>query len=290
MITREDDHRPMFQRPVANYRMISPDYFKSMAIPIRRGRAFETGDRNRPVTIVSESTAAKIWPGEDAIGKHCRRSDKDDPFAEVVGIVADTRASMKGEPPLIVYVPYWKNPQSGGSVTVRTTHDPSTIAGALRNAIWSIDSGLPIPEMKTMRRILYESVSQRRFQTMLLAGFALGALLLAAVGIYGVISYSVNRRRNEIGIRMALGAGAGDVRSMVLRQGMRPVAVGLALGIACALALGRVLQALLFEMRASNPIVLTSVVIVLGAAAVLACYAPARRATRVDPATALRYD
>src|SRR5205807_4638503 len=135
-----------------------------------------------------------------------------------------------------------------------------------------------------------ESVSQRRFQTMLLAGFALGALLLAAIGIYGVISYSVNRRRNEIGIRMALGAGAGDVRNMVLRQGMRPVAVGLALGVACALALGRALQALLFEMRASNPIVLACVAIVLGAAAVLACYAPARRATRVDPATALRYD
>ncbi len=145
-------------------------------------------------------------------------------------------------------------------------------------------------EMKTMRRILYESVSQRRFQTMLLAGFALGALLLAAVGIYGVISYSVNRRRNEIGIRMALGADAGDVRNMVLRQGMRPVTAGLVLGIAAALALGRLLQALLFEMRASNPIVLACVVMVLSAAAALACYAPARRATRVDPATALRYD
>jgi len=280
----------MFQRPVSNYRMISPDYFRSMAIPVRRGRAFEPGDRNRQVYIVSESTAAKIWPGEDAIGKHCRKSDEKELFAEVVGIVADTRASMKGEPPLMVYIPYWKNPQGGSSLTVRTTHDPAVIAGAVRSAIWSIDSALPIPEMKTMRRILYESVSQRRFQTMLLAGFALGALLLAAVGIYGVISYSVNRRRNEIGIRMALGADAGDVRNMVLRQGMRPVTAGLVLGIAAALALGRLLQALLFEMRASNPIVLACVVMVLSAAAALACYAPARRATRVDPATALRYD
>ena len=290
MITRDDDHRPMFQRPVANYRMISPDYFRSMAIPIRRGRAFEPADRNRQVYIVSDSTAAKIWPGEDAIGKHCRKSDEKQPFGEVVGIVADTRTSMKGEPPLMVYIPYWKNPQSGGSLTVRTIHNPAAIAGAVRGAIWSIDSALPIPEMKTMRQILYESVSQRRFQTMLLAGFALGALLLAAVGVYGVISYSVNRRRNEIGIRMALGAGAGDVRSMVLRQGMRPVAAGLALGIACALALGRLLQSLLFEMRPSNPVVLGSVGMVLSAAAALACFAPARRATRVDPATALRYD
>jgi predicted permease len=288
VLTRDDDHRPMFQRPLASYRMISPDYFKAMDIPIRRGRAFEPGDRSRLVYIVSESTAARIWPGEEAVGKHCHNATE--PLSEVVGVVADTRTSMKGAPPLMVYMPYWKNPQSGGSLAVRTTQNPAAAASAVRAAIWSIDSGLPIPEMKTMRQILYESVSQRRFQTILLAGFALGALLLAAVGIYGVISYSVNRRRNEIGIRMALGAGAGDVRNMVLRQGMRPVAVGLMVGVACALALGRVLQALLFEMRASNPIVLAGVAIVLGAAAALACYAPARRATRVDPATALRYD
>ena len=290
MITRDDDHRPMFQRPVANYRMISPDYFKAMEIPIRRGRAFEPADQNRQVFIVSESTAARIWPGEEAVGKHFRKSNDKDPLSEVVGVVADTRTSMKGEAPLMVYMPYWKNPQGGGSLAVRSTRDPASIAGAIRNAIWSIDSALPIPEMKTMRQVLYESVSQRRFQTMLLAGFALGALLLAAIGIYGVISYSVNRRRNEIGIRMALGAAASDVRNMVLRQGMRPVAAGLVAGIACALALGRLLQALLFEMHASNPIVLASVAIVLGAAATLACFAPARRATRVDPATALRYD
>jgi predicted permease len=290
MLTRDDDRRPMFQRPVANYRMISPDIFKAMEIPIRRGRSFEPADRNRQVYIVSESTAARIWPGEDAVGKRFRRSNDKEPFSEIVGVVADTRTSMKGEPPLMVYIPYWKFPQGGGSLAVRTTQNPAAIAGAVRAAIWSIDSALPIPEVKTMRRILYESVSQRRFQTMLLAGFALGALLLAAVGIYGVISYSVNSRRNEIGIRMALGADAADVRNMVLRQGMRPVAAGLLMGIACALALGRLLQALLFEMRASNPIVLASVVIVLGTAAALACFAPARRATRVDPATALRYD
>jgi predicted permease len=290
MLTREDDHRPIFQRPVANYRMISPDYFKAMEIPIRRGRAFEYADRNRQVYIVSESTAARIWPGEDAVGKHCRQSNEKEPLGEVVGVVADTRTSMKGEQPLVVYTPYWKNPQYGGSLAIRTTQNPGAAASAVRGAIWSIDSGLPIPEMKTMRQILYESVSQRRFQTMLLAGFALAALALAVIGIYGVISYSVNRRRNEIGIRMALGADAGDVRNMVLRQGMWPVGAGLVVGIACALALGRVLQALLFEMQASNPIVLASVVIVLGAAAAMACFAPARRATRVDPATALRYD
>jgi len=141
-----------------------------------------------------------------------------------------------------------------------------------------------------MQRIIFDAVSERRFQTGLLAGFALAALLLAVVGIYGVISYSVNRRRNEIAIRMALGAGAADVNRMVLGQGMRPVAAGLVIGMAIALALGRLVQALLFQTRPSDPLVLSTVVLVLGAAAVLACFAPARRATRVDPAISLRYE
>jgi putative ABC transport system permease protein len=290
MITRDDDHRPMFQRPVANYRMISPDYYRAMGMPIRRGRAFEPTNRNREVVIVSESAAARIWPGEDAVGKHCRASDDKDALAEVIGVTADTRTSMIGAPPLIVYMPYWKKPQGGSALTVRTTGDPVVAAAAVRGAIWSIDSGLPIPEMKTMRQVLYESVSQRRFQTLLLAGFAISALLLAAIGIYGVISNSVNRRRNEIGIRMALGADASRVRAMVLRQGMRPVALGLIAGIAGALALGRLLEALLFEMRPNDPRVLVAVAIVLAVSAALACYAPARRATQVDPAIALRYD
>ena len=290
MITRDDDHRPMFQRPVANYRMISPDYFRAMGMPIRQGRAFEPTDRNKEVVIVSESTAARIWPGEDAVGKHCRASDDKDALAEVIGVTADTRTSMKGAPPLMVYLPYWKKPQGGSALTVRTTGDSVIAAAAVRGAIWSIDSALPIPEMKTMRQVLYESVSQRRFQTLLLAGFAISALLLAAIGIYGVISYSVNRRRNEIGIRMALGADANRVRAMVLRQGMRPVTLGLIAGIAGALALGRLLEALLFEMRPNDPRVLAAVAVVLAGSAALACYAPARRATQVDAAVALRYD
>ena len=141
-----------------------------------------------------------------------------------------------------------------------------------------------------MQRIISDAVSERRFQTALLAGFAVAALFLAVVGIYGVISYSVNRRRNEIAIRMALGAHASDVSRMVLLQGMRPVAAGLVIGIAVALALGRLLQALLFEIRPGDPWVLASVVLVLGASAALACFAPARRATRVDPAISLRYE
>jgi putative ABC transport system permease protein len=144
--------------------------------------------------------------------------------------------------------------------------------------------------MKTMQRIISDSVSERRFQTTLLAAFALAALLLAAVGIYGVISYSVNRRRNEIAIRMALGARSAEVNRMVLGQGMRPVATGLVMGIGVALALGRLLKAMLFEIRPADPLVLAGVVMVLGGAAALACFAPARRATRIDPAISLRYE
>ena len=291
MISRDDDHRPVFQRPVANYRFISPDYFSALEIPIRAGRAFQSADRNRPVVVVSATTAARIWPGANAVGKHMRRSNASEPMAEVVGVVADTRTGMKGDPPpLMVYMPYWSYNESGASLAIRTAQEPAAAARAVRKAIWSVDSELPVPEMKTMQRIISDSVSERRFQTTLLAAFALAALALALVGIYGVISYSVNRRRNEIAIRMALGACAAQVNRMVLGQGMRPVATGLVIGIGVALALGRLLKAMLFEIRPADPLVFVGVVVVLGAAAALACLAPARRATRIDPAISLRYE
>src|SRR5260370_17468875 len=152
----------MFKRQCANYLMIIHEYFKAMGIRIRGGGVVEAGERNRQGYIVSESTAAKIWPGEDALGKHCRRSDDKETFGKVVGIVADTRTSMKGEPPLMAYVPYWKNSEGASSLVVPTTRDPAAMAGAVRSAIWSIDSGLPIPEMRTMRRGLDDSRSPRR--------------------------------------------------------------------------------------------------------------------------------
>ena len=291
MISRDDDTRPVFERPFANYRFISLDYFAALGIPIRAGRAFQPADRNRPVVVVSSTTAARIWPRANAVGKHMRGGGEKDPMAEVVGVVADTRTGMKGDPPpLMVYMPYWERLESGASLAIRTAQEPGAAASAVRNAIWSVDSQLPVPEMKTMQRIISDSVSERRFQTTLLAGFALAALLLAAVGIYGVISYSVNRRRNEIAIRMALGARSAEVNRMVFGQGMRPVAAGLVIGIGAALALGRLLKAMLFEIRPADPLVLVGVVVVLGAAAGLACFAPARRATRVDPAISLRYE
>jgi predicted permease len=288
MITRDDDRRPVAQRPVANYRFVSPEYFTAMEIPIRQGRGFEPADRTREVVMVSATTAARIWPGQNAIGKHMHRGNDSDPFWEVIGVATDTRANMKNDQPLTVYLPYWKQSESTVSLVIRTAQEPASTASAVRKIIWSIDSEVPVPEMKTMQQVVSGSVSERRFQTELLVGFALAALILASLGIYGVISYSVNRRSNEIGIRMALGAQAGDVSGMVLRQGMRPVAIGLVVGIASALALSRLLQSLLFEMKATDPWVLAGVMFLLTATAAAACYAPAIRATKVDPAIALR--
>ncbi len=292
-VSRDDDHRPIFERPMANYRSVSPEYFDAMQIPIVRGRAFEPADRDRHVVIVSARTAARVWPGGDAIGKHARRASTAEPFYEVVGVVADVRADMKTEPPLMVYRTYWQAHNSmaaNQAVVIRTSEDAASMAAAVRKTVWAIDSDMPVPEMKTMRQIVTASTAQRRFHTMLLGGFALAALLLAAIGIYGVISYAVNRRRGEIGIRMALGADAGQVSRMVLREGLRPVAIGLLAGLATALSLGRLLESLLYEIRASNPVVLAAVALALAAAAVPACYIPARRATAVDPATILRYE
>lgn len=195
-----------------------------MGIPIRHGRSFEPADRDRDVEIVSARTAARVWPGENPIGKRARRGDDGHPvLMEVIGVAADTRTTMGADSPLMVYRTYWKTHNEGTtrnfSLVLRTGQTPTAAATAVRKAIWSIDSELPVPEMTTMRQVIDAAVAQRRFQTILLGGFALAALLLAMIGIYGVISYSMNRRRNEIGIRMALGAQARDVTSMVLRQG-----------------------------------------------------------------------
>lgn len=295
MITREDDHRSPFERPIANYRAVSPDYFAAMEIPILRGRAFQPADRTRNVEIVSARTAARVWPGDNPIGQRARRGDDSTPVPmQVVGVVADTRTVMNADPPLMVYRPYWNTSNPGAirnfSLVIRTGQDPESAATAVRNTIWSLDSELPVPEMTTMRQVISASVAQRRFETMLLGGFAVAALLLAVIGILGVISYAVNRRRNEIGIRMALGARAQDITRMVLRQGMRPVGIGLLIGLAAALASGRLLGALLYEIRPGDPAVLSAVVVTLAAAAALACYLPARRAARVDPAAVLRYE
>lgn len=288
LVAAEGDPRPLFERPMVNVRFVTPDYFKTLRIPLREGGAFDDGMRGRKVVIVSQGTAQRLWPGRSALG---RRLVHNETLEEVVGVTADIRStSLDKDPVLIIYIPYWQRPRTAGSLLVRTEMDPRGIAAGVREAIRQVDADVPVPEMETMQQVMSDSVAQRRFQMLLVMLFAAAALALAGFGIYGVVSYSVTRRRTEMGIRMALGAGAADVQRMVLWQGIRPVVAGLAAGIVGALAAGRVLSSLLFQVSAHDPATIGGVAVVLLAVSALAALAPARRATRVDPITALRFE
>ncbi len=282
---------PEPQRPVADFRMINEDYFHTMNIPILAGRAFEPGDRERKVTIISRETAERLWPGTDPLGRTFHLGDFGAPRLQVIGVVGGVRGdSLEQSPPLTVYLPYWQRSQSAFSLAVRTAMEPAQISSAVRAEIRKLDPELPVPAFRTMRQIVSASVAQREFQLTLVLLFAAIGLILASLGIYGVVSYSVEQRRGEMGIRMALGATAGGLRAMVLRQGLTPVASGLAIGIAAAIAIGRVIQGLLFGVRVFDPLTIASVAAVLLGVAAAACYVPARRVTRADPVNALRYE
>jgi putative ABC transport system permease protein len=288
MAAAEGDQRPLFERPMVNVRFVSPDYFKILRIPFREGLPFDDSQRNRKVVIVSQGTARRLWPGRSAVG---RRMQHNEALEEVVGVTADIRStSLDKDPVLIIYVPYWQRPRLSASLLVRTAMDPRGIAASVREAIHQVDADVPVPEMQTLQEVMSDSVAQRRFQTILVMLFAAAALALAGFGIYGVVSYSVTRRRTEMGIRMALGAGTGGLQRMVLWQGIRPVVAGLAVGIAGALAAGRILSSLLFQVSARDPLTIGGVALVLLGVSVVAALAPARRATRVDPMRALRFD
>ena len=282
------DTRPVFERLTANIRFISPGYFKTLDIPVRAGRTFEDRDRNKDVAVIAQRTADKLWPGQDPIGKRFYRGDER--LREVIGVVGDIRTSLQQGPVVTVYRPYWEETPNQASLLVRTSMDPRAIAAAVRREVWKIDSEIPVARMRTMEEVISEAAAPRRFQMLLVLLFAGSALLLASLGIYGVVSYTVAQRTNEIGIRVALGARAADVYRMVLRQGLTPVVLGLIAGVAGALALGRLLSSLLFEVSPADPFTIGTVVVALMAVAAFACTVPALRATRVDPITALRYE
>jgi putative ABC transport system permease protein len=276
--------------PPANFRFASPGYWKAMGITLKQGRFLEEADRGRAVALIGERAARRLWPNDNALGKRIRRGGPDRPVMEVVGVVADVRTGLEKEPPLMVYEPYWAVGPGGPSFVLRTAMDPVSAAGQVRRAITSLDRELPIPQPRTMRQIVSESVAARRFQTSIAAAFAVSALLLTALGIYGVISFSVVRRTPELGIRMAIGAQANDVAAMVLRQGMIPVAGGLVIGMACALAVTRLIKSQLYGVTPQDPWIFGAVVLVLATAGALACWIPARRAARINPLRALRFE
>ena len=283
---------PPTQMPIANYRFISPGYLQAMGIPLRSGRPIQANDRGRDVALVSASLAERLWPGQDPVGKTVQTTAGTHPGPhEVIGVVGDIRTVRLDEPPvMMLYVSQWERPTTKAALVVRTTADPRAAAAALREAIRKADSSVPIEQLRTMTEAVSESVAARRFQLQLAGLFAVSALLLAAMGIFGVVAYSVEQRRNEIGIRMALGAQIRDVGRLVLRGGMSPVVAGLAFGVAGAVATGRIVRSLLYSVNATDPLTIGGVVLVVLFAATLACYMPVRRAMRVDPIEALRYE
>ncbi|HEV7377153.1 MAG TPA: ABC transporter permease [Pyrinomonadaceae bacterium] len=290
--------RPPFppgQQPISDRRVISPGYFQAMSIPMRKGRAFEDQDKtNAPsVIIVNETFARRFFPGEDPIGKSIIPGEGRVTIArEIVGVVGDVRhAGLDTETTPEYYVPYEQTPVYGLAVVVRTVSGkPTNIAAALRGVIMSMDKEQPVYNIRPMTQLLDESVARRRFNMMLLGGFALLALLLATIGIYGVISYSVAQRTREIGIRIALGAQIRDVIKLVLKQGLALALVGLAAGLLVSFFMTKLMSSLLFGVSATDPITFGSVAFILLFVALLACYIPARRAAKVDPNVALRYE
>ncbi|MBZ5603114.1 MAG: ABC transporter permease [Acidobacteriia bacterium] len=290
MISLEGTTAPMLERPLADRRLVSEDYFRVLGIPLTAGRVFDRSDK-RNMAVISADTAARVWPGESPIGKRFHMGDNDGPLFEVSGVVANVRSNglQKGST-LTVYLPYWVRDQRDMSLAVRTVVDPAAVNSAVRAAIRQLDSELPVPQFRTMREIVSASVAQRRFQLDMVMAFAAIGLILASLGIYGVVSYSVEQRRGEMGIRMALGATASNLRTLVVRQGLAPVGIGLAAGLAVSIAAGRILSGMLFEVRLTDPVTLGGVALVLVAVAALACYVPAQRVTRADPLHALRYE
>jgi len=287
-VIRQRNSESLFQQPTANYRFISPGYFRTMGIPILRGRVFEDSDRQRNPAVISQKVANRVWPGENPIGKKFWRGDPDEPPLEIVGVAADVRAGIAQDPPMTVYTPYWYRNRTAITLVVRTPLSAAAMVPGVRAAVGSVNPEAAISDVRTMDQVLSDSVAERRFEMYLVGGFAVFALLLATLGIFGVVSWTVARRKNEIGIRMALGATAGDVRRLMVAQGMRAVVAGLTIGVAAALALGRALSNLLFGVSARDPLVFLSVIAFLAAVSLAACYVPALGATRANPVDVLR--
>lgn len=277
--------------PSANYRVVSPGYFEALAIPLIRGRRFADTDReNAPrVAIVDEAFARQHFGGEDALGRGIDIGNGTDGFYEIVGVVGSVRhEGLHANPRPTMYVPFKQDVFSSMWIMVRTAGDPARFANTAKQALQEVDPTLPAASLAPLSTVIVESVAQRRFSMLLLTVFAGVTLFLAAVGLYGVVAYAVSQRTQEIGVRMAIGAQRGDVMRMVLRDGLVLAIAGVVVGLGAALALTRFIASMLFEVAPFDPLSYAASAVVLTAVAVLACYAPARRAATVDPLVALR--
>jgi predicted permease len=273
--------------PVAQRHLITPDYFRALGIRLLAGRTYTAADLRNDSIIINENMARTYWPGEDAVGKRFISGPwgPDPSWSTVIGVAADVKQfGLDSERTNDLYFLYY----GPTYLVVRTASDPLALTAAIRREIRALDPGIPVSDFRTMDQVLDASNGSRRFTTLLLSTFAAVALALAMIGIYGIMAWSVSQRRQEIGVRMAVGAGALGIFRLILGRGLKLGAIGLAIGLAAALALSRVLASMLFEVSAHDPRILASASLLMIAVTLAACYIPARRAMQVDPITALR--
>lgn len=286
---------PPDQAPIVNYRAVSEDYFNAMSIPILTGRAFTEHDHGRHVVIVSQSLARRLWPDQNPVGQQCMAgwgSLQTQP-SEVIGVAGDIRTRLDRPPLYMIYVAdSWARTPPGNpgsaAIVVRTAGDPAAVASSVRRVIHAAGPDVPIVALRPMSQLVALSLQDRRFQTSLIWSFALSALILACMGVFGVLAYSVEQRRHEFGIRSALGAQRGDLLAIVMRQGLWPVALGLIAGVFGAVLGGRLVQSLVFGISPFDPVTFLFVPMIISFVSALACYIPARRAMNADAAAMLR--
>jgi putative ABC transport system permease protein len=288
----EVEGHPFDEKTLFEGRSITPGYFAAMGISLLGGRVFTDDDVSGrpPVAIVSRSFARRYFPGRDAVGRRFHNHDSNAEPTTIVGVVADVRYwSLEATPPMQIYTPLWQSSANSVSVVARTSVAADRMASNMRTLVRDLDPAVAVADVRTMSQLVSGATAERRFQTLLLTAFGGVALFLSLVGLYALMAYSVQQRTAEIGIRMALGAERSNVMRLVLKQGSKLALAGIALGVACAWGLTRWMTSLLFEVNPADAATFCGVSILFCAVALLSCYLPARRATRVDPMVALRY-
>jgi putative ABC transport system permease protein len=275
----------------AGFRSVTPDYFRTMGIPCLAGRQLTDRDDEhaQPVAVINAQMAKRFWPGDNPVGRRFKPTVRGGAWTEIVGVVGDVRHDSLDKPPdPEVFVPFDQSPASQLNLTILTAQDPLSIASAVRAAVYSLDPDQAVYNLRTMQQWVSASVGEPRFRTWLIGAFAIIAIVLTAIGVYGVMTYSVAQRTREIGVRMALGAQYRDMIGTVFKSGLQITLLGLAIGLSGALALTRVLKSVLYQVSPADPVTFISAAIVLVLLVLLACWSPAHRAASVNPVEALR--